>query len=137
MVKKIINEKNGAVRIECSDGASYTADHVVCTMSLGHLKVNHWKMFDPPLPEAKAEAIQKIGFGRVGKVFLEFDAPFWSEGEEGLKLAWGREAITESGGWETAVLGFDEVLGNPNVLVAWIGGVGAGKERSIMSYKIT
>ena len=29
--------------------------------------------------------------------------------------------------WTKCVMGFDEVLGNPNVLVAWVGGAGVGK----------
>ena len=48
-------------------------------------------LFDPPLPPAKVEAIERIGFGRAGKVFIEFDAPFWSEGEEVIKIAWGKQ----------------------------------------------
>jgi hypothetical protein len=44
-----------------------------------------------------------------------------------IKLAWGKKAITEDDRWTTAILGFDEVLGNPNVIVAWVGGNGAGK----------
>ena len=48
-------------------------------------------IFEPPLPPAKVEAIDRIGFGRAGKVFVEFDAPFWSEGEEVIKIAWGKQ----------------------------------------------
>ena len=28
-------------------------------------------------------------------------------------------------------MGFDEVLGNPNVLVAWVGGAGVGKPQTL------
>ena len=35
---------------------------------------------------AKVEAIEKIGFGRVGKVFLRFERPWWAKGEEGIKV---------------------------------------------------
>ena len=59
------------------------------------LNIIYWllrrSLFDPPLPPAKVEAIERIGFGRAGKVFMEFDAPFWSEGEEVIKIAWGKQ----------------------------------------------
>lgn len=36
-------------------------------------------MFDPPLPEAKRLAIQRLGFGPLDKVVLKFDKPFWTQ----------------------------------------------------------
>ena len=81
------------------------------------------------MPPSKVEAIERIGFGRAGKVFIEFDAPFWSEGEEVIKIAWGKQAIKLNDHWTKSVMGFDEVLGNPNVLVAWVGGAAVGRFR--------
>ena len=57
-------------------------------ISLDHI---YRSIFEPPLPPAKVDAIERIGFGRAGKVFVEFDAPFWSEGEEVIKIAWGKQ----------------------------------------------
>lgn len=55
-------------------------------------------------------------------MFLEFESPFWAEGEEVIKIA--REEA-EPGHWTDCVLGFDEVVNNRRVLVCWIGGWGA------------
>ena len=43
------------------------AQHVVITSSLGALKASEL-CFDPPLPESKEMAIQRLGFGTVDKV---------------------------------------------------------------------
>lgn len=45
-----------------------------------------------------------------------------------MKIAWGKDAIKNQKypeEWYKSIFGFDEVLNNPNVLVAWIGGEGA------------
>lgn len=65
--------------------ASYRADAVLCTLPLGVLKqsvVNspallNTVQFIPPLPEWKAAAIQRLGFGNLNKVVLCFDRVFW------------------------------------------------------------
>jgi hypothetical protein len=46
------------------------------TLPLGVLKAGVVK-FDPPLPERKSIAIQRLGFGNLTKLVLHFDAPFW------------------------------------------------------------
>jgi len=63
--------------VKCADGSEYQADHVIFTASLGVLKKNHEKLFTPQLPQKKVKAIESSGFGTLGKIFLEFDKPFW------------------------------------------------------------
>lgn len=63
----------------------YKADLVLCTLTLGVLKVAiseqsqqlNTVRFDPPLPEWKQSAIQRLGFGNLNKVVLCFDRIFW------------------------------------------------------------
>jgi lysine-specific histone demethylase 1 len=62
--------------IQCEDGEKFMADHVVYTGSLGTLK-HRTIHFDPPLPEWKLGAIDRLGFGVMNKVVLVFDHPFW------------------------------------------------------------
>ncbi|KAK9071222.1 hypothetical protein SSX86_009790 [Deinandra increscens subsp. villosa] len=68
-----------AVKIHFLDGTSMSADHVVVTVSLGVLKAgifNHNNdsgmfKFKPPLPNYKIEAISRLGYGVVNKLFLK------------------------------------------------------------------
>ncbi|TGZ81969.1 hypothetical protein EX30DRAFT_358650 [Ascodesmis nigricans] len=49
---------------------------VVVTLPLGVLKAGSVE-FDPPLPEWKTGAIERLGFGLLNKVVLVYDQPFW------------------------------------------------------------
>lgn len=68
-----------------NSSVSYKADLVLCTLTLGVLKVAisqqssqpNTVRFDPPLPEWKQSAIQRLGFGNLNKVVLCFDRIFW------------------------------------------------------------
>ncbi|CAG0891658.1 unnamed protein product [Darwinula stevensoni] len=119
-------EKNENVTVTCSNGETFEADHVIVTVSLGVLK-NSPNLFEPRLPDRKLRSIANIGFGRVNKIFLEFDPPFWAPGEGRLRLGWTDEEYrtrTEKD-WTRYVYAFEEATGDARVLVAWICGSGA------------
>lgn len=78
-----LNEK---IFVSCADNSSYSADHLIFTASLGVLKDRHQTLFTPSLPENKIKAIENIGFGTLGKIFLEFEKPFWILNENDLLL---------------------------------------------------
>ncbi|CAG9826186.1 unnamed protein product [Diabrotica balteata] len=95
-VKQIITNDNGN-KIICSDGTSYKAQHVVFTPSLGVLKHDAKSLFTPKLPTGKLEAIDKIGFGAVVKVFVKYDRMWWGN-LPGINLVWteeDRKAVTK------------------------------------------
>ncbi|KAF0916710.1 hypothetical protein E2562_011560 [Oryza meyeriana var. granulata] len=82
------------VRLHFADGAPpLTADHVILTVSLGVLKASLGKdasgaggaaiAFDPPLPPFKREAVARLGFGVVNKLFMEVEAVEPSGPEDG------------------------------------------------------
>ena len=56
-----------AVRVECANGETFEADHVVLTTPLGVLKSGSIK-FEPPLPSWKQDVIERMGFGLLNKV---------------------------------------------------------------------
>ena len=56
------------------------ADRVIVTVPLGVLKAGTIA-FDPPLPEEKQQAIERLGFGLLDKVVLKFDQPFWPDND--------------------------------------------------------
>ncbi|OJJ40432.1 hypothetical protein ASPWEDRAFT_99436 [Aspergillus wentii DTO 134E9] len=80
IVSKIAYDPSGNGKqktvVHCEDGDSIVADKVVFTGSLGTLKHQSIK-FEPPLPDWKAGAIERLGFGVMNKVILVFDQPFW------------------------------------------------------------
>ena len=64
------------VEVDATGGAGYEADHVVVTVPLGVLKAGTIA-FEPPLPAAKATAIERIGMGLLDKTYLRFPEVFW------------------------------------------------------------
>lgn len=41
------------------------------------MKDRHHVLFYPHLPDLLITAIKAMGYGNIGKVFLEFENPFW------------------------------------------------------------
>ncbi|KAL8189056.1 hypothetical protein R6Q57_029317 [Mikania cordata] len=70
------------VKIHFLDGTSMSADHVVVTVSLGVLKAGIFNndsgvfQFKPPLPNHKIEAISRLGYGVVNKLFLKLSPDY-------------------------------------------------------------
>ncbi|XP_029460833.1 spermine oxidase-like [Rhinatrema bivittatum] len=129
-----IKSKSHPVRIICEDGEQFLADHVIITVSLGCLKERALSMFEPPLPQEKLEAIVKLGFGTVSKIFLEFEERFWPEDCVGIQLLWDKgpenkdvyNVSKQNEGWKKEwfkkIGGFDMVAHHDNVLCGWITG---------------
>ncbi|CAH2305332.1 spermine oxidase-like [Pelobates cultripes] len=125
------------VKVHCEDGEEFPATHVIVTVSLGCLKHQASSFFDPPLPRGKMEAISRLGFGTVAKIFLEFSEPFWPENCAGIQLVWdcGPEspegyAYCKSGEfwrseWYKKIGGFDCVPMHRSTLCGWITGLAA------------
>ncbi|GAB1292857.1 Peroxisomal N(1)-acetyl-spermine/spermidine oxidase [Apodemus speciosus] len=76
------------VLVECEDGTRLPAHHVIVTVPLGFLKEHQDTFFEPPLPDKKAEAIRKLGFGTNNKIFLEFEEPFWEPDCQFIQVVW-------------------------------------------------
>lgn len=64
---------NRPVKLHFNNGSIMVADHVIVTVSLGVLKQGirlDSPLFNPTLPGCKVEAISRLGYGIVNKVFL-------------------------------------------------------------------
>ncbi|KAJ6736349.1 LYSINE-SPECIFIC HISTONE DEMETHYLASE 1-like protein 3 [Salix viminalis] len=66
------------VKIHTSNGSEFLGDAVLITVPLGCLKAETIK-FSPPLPQWKCSSIQRLGFGVLNKVVLEFPDVFWDD----------------------------------------------------------
>ncbi|XP_008543772.1 spermine oxidase-like [Microplitis demolitor] len=65
------------LKVTTADGQEYFADYVIVTSSLGVIKKNYNKLFNPPLPEKKLLAINNISYGGVAKIILYYENPWW------------------------------------------------------------
>jgi len=79
---------NHSVCVECSNGKKFYADVCLITISLGCLKQHAARLFNPPLPDAKAEAIENVAMGTVNKIILEFDGQVLPDGIFRLEMIW-------------------------------------------------
>ncbi|CAF2781514.1 unnamed protein product [Rotaria sp. Silwood2] len=82
---EISNELNGLVHISTSNGGHYACKYVLVTIPLGCLKT-HSVAFMPPIPDWKQTAIDKMGFGLLNKVFLQFSSIFWDENLQNIDV---------------------------------------------------
>ena len=74
-VVESIGYRNDGVEVVTNKG-TFSGSHAIVTVPLGVLKAGTIA-FDPPLPAAKIDAIEGIGVGRLEKIVLRFDEPFW------------------------------------------------------------
>ncbi|XP_068646714.1 lysine-specific histone demethylase 1 homolog 3-like [Aristolochia californica] len=71
-------ERSPKVRVSTLDGGVFDGDAVLITVPLGCLKANTIN-FSPVLPEWKQSSIQRLGYGVLNKVVLEFSSVFWDD----------------------------------------------------------
>ncbi|MGW5879627.1 flavin monoamine oxidase family protein [Nocardiopsis terrae] len=105
------------VRVDTPDGEeTLTADRVLVTLPLGVLQAGRVD-FEPALPADKQDSLERLGNGRLEKLFLRFDEVFWGDAEVLVHLG------TEEGAWFHWYAG-QNVFGEP-VLVSRNGGKAA------------
>ena len=76
-VADVRHDADGVV-VETKDGEKIEGASVIVTVPLGCLKAGDIT-FSPPLGEMKSSAVQRLGFGNLNKVVLEFDEAFWDQ----------------------------------------------------------
>ncbi|MBN3284881.1 PAOX oxidase, partial [Polyodon spathula] len=124
-------EQTFPVMVECENGETVPANHVIVTVPLGYLKEHYETFINPPLPLSKVHSIQRMGFGTNNKIFLEFEEPFWEPSCEVINLIWEDETSLADVNpdvkqfWMKKLFGFT-VLHPPerygHVLCGWIAG---------------
>ncbi|KAI4884086.1 hypothetical protein NFI96_025698 [Prochilodus magdalenae] len=81
------------VRVVCEDGEEILADHVIVTVSLGCLKAQAANLFSPSLSAEKMEVIDKLSFGNIAKIFLEYEEAFWARDVSRISLIWDNDSV--------------------------------------------
>ncbi|KAF8553640.1 amine oxidase [Imleria badia] len=82
----LIEYGKDVVTVHTTSGLTITADHVLCTFSVGVLQ-NDDVVFQPSLPDWKTEAINSIVMATYTKIFLQFNETFWFPTQFGLYAA--------------------------------------------------
>ena len=125
VVEEIAWNEDGVTLKSSSD--VYTADHVIVTVPLGVLQSKP-ELFSPNLDDKKKKAIKNMRPGRASKIFLQFDNPFWREGEGQMIFLWTKEeqeSAVMPQDWFKIISFVDEVEGNPDKLMIWVVGEAA------------
>ncbi|RZB41611.1 spermine oxidase [Asbolus verrucosus] len=120
------------VNVQTVHNASYSADYVIFTPSVGVLKEQHGTLFNPPLPRLKQAAIETTGFAGVIKLFMYFPTKWWKDDDKIISFFWSQEDLNGTdfpGGpskngvsWVAQFRNVLQAPNNPNVLVGWITG---------------
>eukprot|EP01064_Diplonema_japonicum_P016201 TRINITY_DN24206_c0_g1_i1.p1 TRINITY_DN24206_c0_g1~~TRINITY_DN24206_c0_g1_i1.p1 ORF type:complete len:455 (+),score=58.59 TRINITY_DN24206_c0_g1_i1:34-1398(+) len=109
---------SGNVELTFEDGRTMEAQYVISTVPLGVLKCDDIK-FTPDLPPAFQDSIQRLGFGLMNKVVLEFESPFWGDASSFAV------ACEERGRWRSWIAPFvDEA---PYILICLVSSNAAEK----------
>lgn len=82
------------VEVTCENGDKFIGETVICTVPLGVLKEKAGTLFSPPLPQYKLEAIDRLLFGTVNKIFLVYERPFLNSDISEVMLLWNRTDST-------------------------------------------
>lgn len=110
------------VEVTCKNGKKFYADHVICTAPLGVLKECGRTMFDPPLPDYKMDSVNRLCFGVVDKIYLEYERPFLNPGLSEVICLWDpidpKEPVSER--WFKKIYSFSKV--SETLLLAWVSG---------------
>ena len=90
-----INWGSTKVIVKCTDGTEFIADHVISTIPQGVLRAHHATLFTPKLPEEKVKAIDSIGMGTLGKIFLEFEENFFTTETKHFSFVWSESDLAK------------------------------------------
>lgn len=121
-------KKSYSLEVKCENGDIYYANHVICTIPLGVLKEEAMNLFEPPLPQYKLESIEKLLFGTVDKIYLEYERPFLNPDITEIMLLWNNTDDSEdlSKSWFKKIYSFSKVT--ETLLLGWV----SGKEAEYM-----
>lgn len=117
------------VVVYCENGKKFYGDHVICTIPLGVLKYKAKSLFKPQLPEYKLQAIDRLLFGTVDKIILEYERPFLNPTITEVLLLWDKDDDKEKDlnkTWYKKIYSFSKI--SETLLLGWI----SGKEAEYM-----
>ncbi|KAJ4708643.1 Lysine-specific histone demethylase 1 [Melia azedarach] len=136
------------VKLHFCDGSTMLADHVIVTVSLGVLKAGIHQdsgMFNPPLPSFKTQAISRLGYGVVNKLFLQLSPSHDAKGENLSKFPFLHMAFHRQESelrnkkipwWMRRTASLCPIYKKSRVLLAWFAGEEALELESLSDEEI-
>ncbi|MDT3405161.1 flavin monoamine oxidase family protein [Mucilaginibacter terrae] len=122
--------QTGKATISTADGDTYEATKVIFAIPLGvwqaHKKAKGHITISPEIP-AYHEALQKLGFGAIIKVLLQFDEPFWEDAEATARAGQSLDDIMFLFSEETVPTWWTQLPERSPLLTGWLGGPPAVK----------
>lgn len=112
-VVRVEHDVEGA-SVHTRDGSRFDASHVVVTVPLGVLRADTI-VFDPPLTEAKRDALDRLRMGSLEKVVLVFEEKHWSFDRE-ISVH-----LSERPGEHPAFFDLSDDAGAPTIAVLYAG----------------
>ncbi|XP_014299343.1 spermine oxidase [Microplitis demolitor] len=116
------------IKVTTADGEEHFADHVIVTPSLGVLKKNYNKLFNPLLPENKLNAIKNLSFGGTAKIIIYYENPWWlNDPIFGRSIYWTEKDRKELENdpqkkWMLGVSLCTRIEHKPKLLLFWVSG---------------
>ncbi|XP_068627256.1 spermine oxidase-like [Battus philenor] len=113
------------VEVKCKNGEVYKAQNVIITVSIGVLKERHGKLFHPPLPKDKVEAIERLNIGVMDKIVFSFENAWWPKHVTFFAFLWKKEDkmnVPAEDAWMTRIFGASSPMGSSNTLTLWTSG---------------
>lgn len=135
------NGNNNCIEIICDNGKTIIADQLLCTLPLGVLKDKACELFEPTLPTYKLDAIDKLMFGTVDKIFLEYERPFLNPGVSEVMLLWDDRGLSDderqdiSKTWYRKIYSFTKI--SDTLLLGWISGKAAEYMEQLSTAEVT
>ena len=127
MVQRIdYSATDGAVRVHLLGGRVYEAEKVIFTLPLPFMKDE--SMFNPPLPQPKLEALDKMGMGLLNRVLLRYETPFWSTSSQQYTFGFVPQTELQDLVWSMMVnLEYEHRPNSRGILQFMVGGKSAQK----------
>lgn len=95
------------------DGREFAGAAAVVTAPVGVLKARHATLFDPPMPEAQAQALMKYTMANFTKIHMQWAEPFWRDVPRWMIAG-------DIPSWWN--LNHESVIPGSNMLMAWTDG---------------
>lgn len=124
--------------IHCMDGSKYLADHIICTLPLGPLKILNHLFFKPILPKEKLQAIFSLGYGCPIKIYLSYAQNISNWFPDIIKPIWGAQLLLNNeSDWSTGITEISIVPNSQKVVEVKVNGSFSGLVENINHQEIS